>query len=130
MLQTSGSLSLIHEAEAEFLFLFRLLSPHGDGLEGDHAVDVRIASFVDHAHGSASQLRQDLVTAKLCWCWLFHGRPCQNAVLHTLPGRGFLLWYRRKCRDPTATLDCVITAVTKKNINQSRGLAGTGSFWA
>src|SRR4051812_43158301 len=72
MVQTACGLGFVHEAQAEFLFLFGLLSPERNGLDRDEAVDLRISGLVDNAHSSATEFTQDLVAAKMLELGLFH----------------------------------------------------------
>ena len=54
MVKTPCGLSLVHEAEPEFLFFLGLLAPQGNGFHRDQAIDLRIAGLVDDAHGAAA----------------------------------------------------------------------------
>jgi hypothetical protein len=64
MIELAGGLGLDQEA------LLVLGAPVGvlvqdDGLQRDHAVEVRVLGLVDHAHRAAPELAEDLVAADL-----------------------------------------------------------------
>jgi hypothetical protein len=52
MRQAARSLGFPQETLAILAFLLRRLADQGDGLHGYHAVDLRIARFIDNTHGS------------------------------------------------------------------------------
>ena len=73
MVKASGGLRLVHEAQAEFLFLVRFLPPERDRFHCNHAIDLRVPGLIDHTHGSATQFSDDLVAAKPRHLGMIHG---------------------------------------------------------
>ena len=73
VVKASGSLRFVHEAQAEFLFLVRFLPPERDRFHRNQAIDLRVAGLIDHTHGSAPQLSDDLVAAKPRDLGILHG---------------------------------------------------------
>src|SRR5208337_5101960 len=64
MRQAARSFRFPKETLAIVALFFRRLAGQRNSLYRDYAVDLGIARFVDNAHGSASQLGQDLVSPK------------------------------------------------------------------
>src|SRR5580765_999388 len=88
MVQASCGLRFIQETQPEFLFFLGFLAPEGHGLHGNQAVNLRIASLVDDAHGAAAEFREDLVSAKLIGLGLFHRRSFRASLSSDrVPGR-------------------------------------------
>jgi len=84
MLETPYRLGFANKALAKLLFLFRFLVVQGNRLQGDQPVDLRIASLVNDAHGSASQLRYDLIPAESSALSIFHGQRAWQKTTPTL----------------------------------------------
>jgi hypothetical protein len=61
MRKAAGGFGLAEKTLAIFLFFFWWLSGQVDGFHGDHAVDLRVARFVDDTHGPPPQFGEDFV---------------------------------------------------------------------
>src|SRR5436190_20981026 len=62
MVQAAGSLGLTLEP-LDDLVMVRRFAPHGNGLQRDRTPNHAIMGLVYHAHGAASQLREDFIPA-------------------------------------------------------------------
>ena len=79
MRELSRGLSLHKKSLPVLPFLLRILAHNGNGFNGNQAVDFRVTGFVDHTHGSTTNLCQNLVATESGVLRRGHG----SAVKHT-----------------------------------------------
>src|SRR5580765_4345814 len=89
MMEPARGLRLVHEAQAKLFFFVGFLAPEGNGFYGNEPVDLRVACFIDHAHGAAAEFADDLVTAKLLCIWLLHGCLWARIACHETLGDSY-----------------------------------------